>query len=635
VITGNNFLNVLDGGAGNDQLVGAGGDDRYVGFGATTGLDVIVDYAGADRIEFASTSSLNVEQFQFSRIGNDLSMVIGPDSAIRVQNWYAGAGNQMEELWLYHEGLRYIYSGSRLQARADGVNTAPVVNAFASSQFVMATQVLSYQVAANVFADLESQHSLAYTATRDDGSALPSWLTFDAATRTFSGTPTSLDIESLTVRLTATDAGSLSVSTTFAIFVQPLQLIGTPGNDTLTGDEGENFIQGLAGNDTLVGLGGDDSLVGDEGNDTLDGGTGADQMEGGLDNDVYYVDSLDDSVFESSGEGTDEIRSSITLTLPSAADSPVENLTLLAGAANGTGNSLDNVIVGNSAGNTLSGGSGNDTLDGGGGTDTLTGGQGNDTFITDGGDTLNESSGQGTDTVRSTVNWTLATNFENLVLLGTGNITGAGNSVANQITGNDGNNTLTGNAGSDTLTGGNGADIYSYSTGHGSDTINNASTDTAQDRLNVTNLTSSQVTFSRSGNDLLMTRNSTPTERASARLVHGHRQPAGLRAVHEPDAHGRTDQYTGRRQPDERADCSERRMGLLAVALRRRNESLRRRPARALRCRRGCFRTGLGQQRVAECAGNVRERTRAALEQSGRTVALVTAADTVMGAVRR
>ena len=512
IITGTHAMNVLDGGAGNDQLIGAANHDRYTGFGGASGLDVIVESGvGFDTIEFATDSSSNVEQWQFSRIGNDLNMVVGPDSAIRVQNWYVSANNQVDQLWVYHDGLRYIYSASQLQARANGVNSGPVTNAGAAHQNTMASQAFSYQVAANAFADIESQHSLSYSATRDDGTPLPSWLTFDPATRTFSGTAASLDVGTFWVRLTATDAGSQSASTTFFISVNPLQLIGTPGNDTLTGDEGFNVLQGLGGDDTLVGLGGDDSLTGDEGNDTLDGGTGIDEMLGGLGDDVYYRDDSGDFIEEFANEGTDEIRSSINYTSTNPLIANVENLTLLAGATIGFGNSLDNVIVGNSGNNTLTGSGGHDTLDGGGGTDTLSGGAGNDTFITDGGDTLQESSG--IDTVRSSAaTFTLASGFENLVLIGSGNINGTGNSAANQITGNAGNNTLTGAGGSDTLTGGNGADIYSYSTGHGADTINNASTDSAQDRLNVTNLTSSQVTFSRAGDDLLMTRTSTPSD---------------------------------------------------------------------------------------------------------------------------
>jgi trimeric autotransporter adhesin len=511
VITATSASNVLDGGAGNDQLTGGAGNDRYVGFGGATGLDVIVESgSGFDTIEFAPSSSSNVEQWQFSRIGNDLNVVTGPDSAIRVQNWYVSANNQIDQLRVYHDGVQYVYSGSQLQARADGVNLAPTVYSGAQSQQAMASQAFSYQVLAAAFVDLGSQHSLVYSATLSDATPLPSWLTFDPATRTFSGTPTAADVGALQVRLTATDAGSLSGSTTFSIDIQPLQLTGTSGNDTLIGDETGNPIQGLEGDDTLLGMGGDDSMSGQEGNDTLDGGTGSDEMYGGLGNDVYYRDDSGDFIEEFADEGTDEVRSSISYTLPTTSSNSLENLTLLAGATTGTGNSGDNVIVGNSGNNTLTGNGGHDTLDGGGGTDTLSGGAGNDTFITDGGDTLQESSG--TDTVRSSITFGLTTGFEHLVLLGSGNINGTGNSAANQITGNDGNNTLTGSGGSDTLTGGNGADIYSYSTGHGADTINNASTDAVQDRLNVTNMTSSQVTFARSGNDLLMTRNSTTSD---------------------------------------------------------------------------------------------------------------------------
>jgi Ca2+-binding RTX toxin-like protein len=107
-------------------------------------------------------------------------------------------------------------------------------------------------------------------------------------------------------------------------------------------------------------------------------------------------------------------------------------------------------------------------------------------------------------------------------LLGSGSLTATGNASANQLTGNAGANTLTGNAGADTLSGeggndtlngGNGADTYRYAIGHGTDTINNSSSDSAEDRLNFIDLQRSQVTFSRSGNDLIMARNGSTTDR--------------------------------------------------------------------------------------------------------------------------
>ena len=58
-----------------------------------------------------------------------------------------------------------------------------------------------------------------YTATAADGSSLPAWLSFNAATRTFSGTPAAADVGTLGVKVTATDLGGLAASETFNIVV--------------------------------------------------------------------------------------------------------------------------------------------------------------------------------------------------------------------------------------------------------------------------------------------------------------------------------------------------------------------------------------------------------------------------------
>ena len=97
------------------------------------------------------------------------------------------------------------------------------------------------------------------------------------------------------------------------------------------------------------------------------------------------------------------------------------------------------------------GGEGNDTLDGGPGADAMTGGTGNDIYLVDNlGDTITELPGEGTDTVKSAMDYTLGPDLEKLTLTGTANLNGWGNSLNNVLAGNAGVNILAGGAGNDT-----------------------------------------------------------------------------------------------------------------------------------------------------------------------------------------
>jgi len=302
--------------------------------------------------------------------------------------------------------------------------------------------------------------------------------------------------------------------------------IGGTGNDTLIGNSVANVLTGNAGNDTLDGGAAADTMVGGTGNDTyvvdnaadvvtessgqgtdqvnssisytlaanvenltltggaaingtgnslanvitgngaanvIDGAGGADTMAGGGGNDTYFVNSNGDTVTENSGQGTDLVNSSASFTL----GANIENLTLTgASSLSGTGNSLANVITGNS---------GSNTINGGGGADTMIGGLGNDTYFVDNvGDVVTENPGEGTDTVKATINYTLGANLENLTLSGTA-ANGTGNGLdntirgtnsANVIDGATGNDLILGNGGDDTITGGSGNDKLNGGTGN-------------------------------------------------------------------------------------------------------------------------------------------------------------------------
>jgi Ca2+-binding RTX toxin-like protein len=205
----------------------------------------------------------------------------------------------------------------------------------------------------------------------------------------------------------------------------------------------------------IVGTNGPDVLEGTPEADTINGRGGADVMMGLAGNDTYTVDLADDEVLEAVGDGTDSVRSTVSYTLPIN----VENLRLIGtAAANATGNSLDNQLTGNLANNILSGRAG---------ADRMSGGDGDDTYIVDEtGDRVVEAAGEGTDTIRSAVTFTLPANVESLRLTGSAAVSANGNELANSITGNAANNTLRGMAGNDTLSGGSGNDRLIGSTGN-------------------------------------------------------------------------------------------------------------------------------------------------------------------------
>ncbi len=234
--------------------------------------------------------------------------------------------------------------------------------------------------------------------------------------------------------------GGLRGNVSIALGVTIEQAIGGSGADILIGNDVAN------------------SLTGGAGNDLLDGGLGIDTMVGGLGDDSYVVDVAGDLVTELANEGIDTVQTGISYSL----GANVENLTLTgSAAANGVGNSLNNLLIGNAAANRLEGGAGNDTLDGGGGIDMLVGGLGDDTYLVDVvGDVITELGNQGTDTVKASFTYSIGANLENLVLIGAAAINGTGNSVNNIMLGNSAANRLDGGLGADTMAGGLGDDSY-------------------------------------------------------------------------------------------------------------------------------------------------------------------------------
>lgn len=157
-----------------------------------------------------------------------------------------------------------VYDAFEL-ARIELANAIP-------GQVVTENSFFEYAIAPDYFYDPDAGTVLAYSASLGNGDPLPTWLSFDGATRTFSGTPRDGDSGAFEIQVTATDPGGLSASDNFSLTVASA--------NPVVGSGGDDVLLGTSGNDILVGGGGDDTLTGDAGADVFkwsdgDQGTGS------------------------------------------------------------------------------------------------------------------------------------------------------------------------------------------------------------------------------------------------------------------------------------------------------------------------------------------------------------------------
>ena len=115
-------------------------------------------------------------------------------------------------------GLDWSSDTSRTLYLSVPTNTAPVVDNPIANQSATPGTAFSHQFPADTFSD-EDGDTLTYSATRSNGAALPPWLSFADASRTFSGTPAVADVGTVTVQVTARDGRGGTVSDAFDIEV--------------------------------------------------------------------------------------------------------------------------------------------------------------------------------------------------------------------------------------------------------------------------------------------------------------------------------------------------------------------------------------------------------------------------------
>jgi len=142
--------------------------------------------------------------------------------SINTDSLFAIASPNYEEQSLFHIFLRTIDSGGKDTTQAVTINVldmndAPVVTNPLEDQNAIVETFFTYTFVANTFFDEDAEDVLAYAASMSDGSALPVWLDFNNVTRTFSGTPP--EVDTLSIKVTATDLGLLSAADEFTITI--------------------------------------------------------------------------------------------------------------------------------------------------------------------------------------------------------------------------------------------------------------------------------------------------------------------------------------------------------------------------------------------------------------------------------
>jgi VCBS repeat-containing protein len=412
---------------------------------AVTG-NVLANDSDPDQGQVLSVVNAGTLQGQFGRLelsANGGYRYLLDNTLAAVQS--LGVGQNVVETFSYtvtDNADRALTAQSTLTVTVQGTNDAPVVTSQVADSDVKVLRPINVALPAGLFADVDRGDTLAYGVRLVSGAALPAWLAFDAQTLRLSGTaPRSMRNQSLALEVSATDAAGASASTTVVLRFNSIgeTILGSNGQDSLTGTDLDDRLIGLAGNDLL------------------DGGEGEDTLEGGAGDDTYVVESAGDRVIEGAGAGYDTVRTSIGLTLADNVEALVQT-----GSADieGIGNAGDNRLTGNSGANTLRGGSGNDTVDGGTGADLMIGGQGNDSYVVDqAGDTVVEAANEGVDQVSASIDYVLTQNVEQLTLTGSA-VRATGNALDNKLVGNAQANIIDGGAGADTMIGGQGNDSY-------------------------------------------------------------------------------------------------------------------------------------------------------------------------------
>ncbi|MDY0328392.1 MAG: hypothetical protein RBR07_09105, partial [Arcobacteraceae bacterium] len=409
-ITGNAGANILIGGAGDDKFVATDGSDTYYG-GTFDGTTHTVAGGEYNRVDYANVAKVYVDLSDTTTDANGNVYAQALKSNSFLDDGFASNIESTDKLYgiinlkgsSSYDTLIGDSQGNKLEGMAgndilEGKGGADVLEGGAGNDTFVAT---------------------AYNDGEDDidGGA-------DSDTIDYSALGAS---NSITVTLAGADTyATVTVTSGDNDKVKNIEnVIGTDGNDIISGNSDVNTLIGGLGDDRIYGAGGDDTLDGGDGFDTVDyssssdavsvdfGITGTTQLIstsqgsdrlidiekviGSSHADTFKTNYAVNNTFDggvADSEGGDSVDysslvvsdatihkivttdfSTVNVNSDGVATTDtfigIENIIGSDGNDTITGNSLDNTIEGGIGDDTLSGGSGDDYIDGGAGSNTV------------------------------------------------------------------------------------------------------------------------------------------------------------------------------------------------------------------------------------------------------------------------
>jgi len=189
------------------------------------------------------------------------------------------------------EGDSALSDTATVTLNSESTNNQPELQFPLQDQTVTEGQSFEFSFPEQAFNEVDAEDTLSYSARLVNGDNLPDWLSFNAETRTFSGTPQQAG--NFEIEVAAADEQDATVSDSFELEVAETAL---------------NPVEGTQGRDRLAGTEEDDRILGKESRDLIRGGKGDDIINPGPGRDVMVGQAGEDQFVLKPGNGLNQIR---------------------------------------------------------------------------------------------------------------------------------------------------------------------------------------------------------------------------------------------------------------------------------------------------------------------------------------